>query len=131
MPSGGYTAPGLGEHGQLTLLHNGERVGFVDEKGNALVTYDAQNKRFSFSTDAFSTFTVVSDSRIAIESFILSDTEKTLLLDIANPSFELSVLSFKPYDTTDKNRLTYTSSDPSVASVDDKGIVTGHVKGRQ
>ena len=129
MPSGGYTAPGLGEHGQLTLLHNGERVGFVDEKGNALVTYDAQNKRFSFSTDAFSTFTVVSDSRIAIESFILSDTEKTLLLDIANPSFELSVLSFKPYDTTDKNRLTYTSSDPSVASVDDKGIVTGHVKG--
>ena len=129
MPSGGYTAPGLGEHGQLTLLHNGERIGFVDEKGNALVTYDAQNKRFSFSTDAFSTFTVVSDSRIAIESFILSDTEKTLLLDIANPSFELSVLSFKPYDTTDKNRLTYTSSDPSVASVDDKGIVTGHVKG--
>lgn len=129
MPSGGYTAPGLGEHGQLTLLHNGERIGFVDEKGNALVTYDAQNKRFSFSTDAFSTFTVVSDSRVAVESFVLSDTEKTLLLDIANPSFELSVLSFKPYDTTDKNRLTYTSSDPSVASVDDKGIVTGHVKG--
>lgn len=129
MPSGDYTAPAFGAHEQLTLLHNGERVGFVDEKGNALVTYDAKNNSFSFSTDSFSTFAVVSDHRIAIENFMLSDTEKTLLLDIANPSFELSVMSFKPYDTTDKNRLTYTSSNPSVASVDDKGIVTGHVKG--
>ena len=129
VPSEDYTAPAFGVHEQLTLLHNGERVGFEDEKGNALVTYDAKNKSFVFSTDSFSTFAVVSDHRVAIKSFVLSDTEKTLLLDIANPSFELSVLNFKPYDTTDKNRLTYTSSDPSVASVDDKGIVTGHVKG--
>lgn len=129
IPSENYTPPTLGEHEQLTLLHNGERVGFEDEKGNALITYDAQNKNFSFSTGSFSTFTVVSDHRIAIERFTLTDTEKTLLLDIANPSFELSVLSFTPYNTTDKSRLTYTSSDPSVASVDDKGIVTGHIKG--
>ncbi|WP_147365312.1 MULTISPECIES: Ig-like domain-containing protein [Eubacterium] len=129
IPSENYTPPTLGEHEQLTLLHNGERIGFEDEKGNALITYDAQNKNFSFSTGSFSTFTVVSDHRIAIERFTLTDTEKTLLLDIANPSFELSVLSFTPYNTTDKSRLTYTSSDPSVASVDDKGIVTGHIKG--
>ncbi|MDO4288846.1 MAG: Ig-like domain-containing protein [Eubacterium sp.] len=130
LPSGSYEAPALGEHGQLTLVKNDERLGFEDDKGKALVTYSAGSQTFSFSTDdSLGTFAVVSDSRIAIESFVLSSAEKTLLLDTSSPSFQLSVKSYRPYNTTDKDRVSYSSSDPSVASVDRQGVVTGHAKG--
>ncbi|MFR9060588.1 Ig-like domain-containing protein [Eubacterium callanderi] len=129
LPAKDYQEPAIGEHEQLTLLQDGAYIGFTDDKGRALVTYDAKSNRFSFATENLSVFTIVSDHRIAIENFTLSDTERTLFLDQSNPAFQISVLSYLPYNTTDKKDLKYSSSNPAVASVDKNGIVTGRVKG--
>lgn len=125
----GYTPVTAGTE-NLTLITGGVRTGTLDGSGRQLVKYDGTKDAFSFNTtDGMTTFAVVSDSRVPVTAFTLSDTTKTLLLNQTDPSFTLSVKSKTPADTTDLSRLTWTSSDEKVAAVTAEGVVTGKAQG--
>ncbi len=70
------------------------------------------------------TFTAkLEDAPIPLQSISLNKSSMVLLTDDGDKTEQLSV-TFSPEDTTDDNTVTWSSSDPAVATVDENGVVT-------
>ena len=124
MPAGDYKQS-LTDRQNLTVISGAERKSLDGKRA-----YNAQRHTVTIeNADIDETLIFVCDSRIPITEFVLSDEEVSIMLDNRDPSHYLSVKTYKPYDTTDKERILWSSSNPEVASVDSQGKVTGHVKG--
>lgn len=111
------TVAGTAENRTLCRVDGGQVTALASP-----VAYDGLARTFSFETADLGTYAVVADSRVAITSFTLSDSLRTLTLG-GTTSFKLSVASYLPADTTDLDRITYTSSDTAIATVAADGTV--------
>ncbi|MEG0495017.1 MAG: Ig-like domain-containing protein [Eubacterium sp.] len=125
MPAGTFKKNPLVKQ-NLTLI-NGEIKMVLDPVRN----YNEIRQTLSFEIEkVHQKMIFVCDHRIPLENFELSDTTKNIMLDETDLSFMLSVKKYEPYDTTDKTRIKWESSDSAVAGVDDTGKVTGIKKGK-
>ena len=99
-------------------------------EGTDNFTVPATTESAEAATEALPKDTVTTDSALeatadaAGVSIVLSDTQ--VALQEAGETFQL-VITLKPADTNEI--LTFTSSDPSVASVDSNGIITANGEG--
>ena len=101
----------------MVVVYIGVNVLFKDMGGNN----DGGNQ------DTSSQQQIVGGNDQSIACTSVKVGSKTVVLDQANESYNLSIL-LEPQNTTDL--VTYTSSDPSIATVDDKGnIQPGTVQG--
>ena len=98
------------------------------DKGVAIVSENGVVKAISKGTATIKatmgTFTATAEinvTEIPLESIEISNEENTLTVD---SKLQLSVKA-NPTNTTDEYTLTYKSSDESIATVDENGIVTG------
>ncbi len=83
--------------------------------GSAVITAKADNKTAECTVTVISKLTGI-------------DIEKEILLSVGK-THKLTV-TFSPEDTTDAKTLTWTSSDESIATVDENGVVTAVSNGR-
>lgn len=123
LPAGEYKK-NPGKRQNLTLLSGEHKISLESSQYNS--------QRHDITANDVSVdhpLILVCDSRIPVVEFTLSDEAVNIMLDSNDPSLYLTVSAYKPYDTTDKGRVVWSSSNAKVASVDDQGKVTGHEKG--
>jgi LPXTG-motif cell wall-anchored protein len=111
--------------------YSGYSVVYIKD-GAIVDTLDAKvvdNKYIEFETTHLSEYGVVGDAavtKIPLKSIEVSNNESSL---VVGSKLQLSVKA-NPENTTDVYTLAYKSSDESIATVDENGVVTGVKAGK-
>ena len=124
----GYNPADTTDEKGVTWTSSNEDVATVDENG--MVTAVAGGIATITATSvANADITATCDIKILkhTESITLSQVEDMILMK--NESSDPVTVTFNPADTDDSKTVTWTSSDDTVATVDENGVVTGVAEG--
>ena len=115
----------------LTLINGDNYIGYRYRDGDAwnnLITYRVLEKNFAFTFDRLGDLTIVSDERVPVADYDLTNENYTLRLGDED-KFVLGTQNQKPADTTDMDRAQYATSNQKVITVNKDGVVSAKNEG--
>lgn len=112
----------------VTWKSENEKVATVDENGVVTAVGGGTTKIVATAT-ANDKITAVCEVKVPIHTTGI-ELEPTEIVGLRKGDTEKLTVSFKPANTEDSKEVKWTSSDPTVASVNNDGVVTGLAKGK-
>lgn len=110
----------------LTLINGDDYIGYryrENDQWKNLITYRFLENIFSFTFDRLGDLMIISDSRVPVSDYDLTNDNYTLRIG-EEDKFVLGTQNQKPADTTDMDRAQFTTSNQKVITVNKDGVVT-------
>ncbi|MBQ3335255.1 MAG: PQQ-binding-like beta-propeller repeat protein [Eubacteriaceae bacterium] len=110
----------------LTLINGDDYIGYryrENDQWQNLITYRFLENNFSFTFDRLGDLMIISDSRVPVSDYDLTNDNYTLRIG-EEDKFVLGTQNQKPADTTDMDRAQFTTSNQKVITVNKDGVVT-------